>query len=177
MQYLGKSQKDLQNFGIEAAKLKKYFGADIGPAVQGMVKNWGSSVGDATKIMVDSASKAQQLGLSVSEFAKHFAEVTGLIGEVYFKTTDEMTKMAMIATQLGVSVSTLSKGVLQMNGITSLFTAQQKAAALGLHDTAKAAAKIFALRQTGQGAQAAQLELASMASDIKKQGMMGAGGT
>ena len=177
LQDLDNSQKELQNFGIEAAKLKKYFGADIGPAVQGLVKNWGSSVGEATKIMGDGAKQAQVLGLSVSEYTKNFEQVTNLIGEVYFKTNEEMSKMAMIATQLGTSVNALAKGALQMNSITDLFRTQQKAAALGLHDTARAAAKIFALRQTGRGAEAAQLELASMASDIQKQGMLGAGGT
>jgi len=170
-QDLSKSQEDLSKYGIEAARAMKMYGADLGPSVRNLFQNFGKGIGEATTLLKDGADKARSLGLNAAAFVKNFEGVTDLVGEVYFSTTEEMTKMAMIATQLGVSVGAMSKGLIKMNGITDLFSQQQKMAALGLDTTAKALSKIYALKQQGKGGEAARVSFAAMAKDMQKQGM------
>lgn len=170
-QDLANASKDLQEYGIEAAREMKMYGADIGPSVRNLFQNFGKGIGEATKMLKDGADKARALGLNAAAFVKNFTEVTDLVGEVYFKTSEEMQKMALIATQLGVSVGTIGKGLQKMNSVTDLFSKQQKNAALGLDVTAKALSKIYALRQSGQGGEAAKLEFASLAKDLQRQGL------
>jgi phage-related protein len=171
VQNLKNIQGELQNFGVEAGRMKKLFNADIGPAVRNLSKNWGVSIKDATKLTAEGAAKVQLLGLSVSDYAKNLADVTSLVGEVYFKTNEEMQKMAILASQLGVNVNALAKGMFKMKGINELFQQQQKAAALGMNTTAKALAQVYALRSQGKAGEAAKLEAASIAQDMVKQGL------
>jgi len=170
-QDLSKSQADLSKYGIEAARAMKMYGADLGPSVRNLFQNFGKGIGEATTLLKDGADKARSLGLNAAAFVKNFEATTDLIGEVYFATTEQMTKMATIATQLGISVGAMSKGLIKMNGITDLFAQQQRNAALGLDTTARALSKIYALRAQGKGADAAKLELSSLAKDMQNQGM------
>lgn len=167
---------EIAAFGAEAAQMKKYYGADIGPTVRRLYQDYGMSVKDATKFVGDASDKAQALGLNVAGFVKNLTEVTNLVGEVYFKSREEMQKMATIASQLGVSVGTLSKGLIKMNGINDLFQQQQRNAALGLGTLSKNLAKIYALRATGKGGEAAKLETTSLAKDMARQGLINKGG-
>lgn len=167
---------EIAAFGAEAAQMKKYYGADIGPTVRRLYQDYGMSVKDATKFVGDASDKAQALGLNVAGFVKNLTDVTNLVGEVYFKNREEMQKMATIASQLGVSVNTLSKGLIKMNGINDLFQQQQRNAALGLGTLSKNLAKIYALRATGKGGEAAKLETTSIAKDMARQGLINKGG-
>lgn len=167
--------KSLSNFGVESARLSKLYGAEIGPSVAGLRKNFGLSMSDATKVMSDGAKSAQMLGISVAGFTKNFEEVVNLSGSVYFKTQDAMQNMATLATQLGVSVNSIAHGFVKMNGIIDLFTEQQKRAALGLGAFAKNASAIYALQKQGKGDQAAKLEATSLAKDLLSQGYLKGG--
>lgn len=173
---LKNASKELQKFGIEAARLSKLYGADIGPAVRGLFQNYGVGIGEATDVMKEGADTARELGLSVSGFTSAFEDVVKLTGELYFNSTKQMQEMALIATQLGISVGAIAKGVVQMKGINDLFKEQQKTLALGMSNTANSLAQIYALRSQGKGAEAARLELASMAKDIQANGFTGEGG-
>jgi phage-related protein len=174
---LKNSQIELAKYGIEAARAMKLYGADLGPSVRNLFQNFGVGIGQATDLLSKGADKAKLLGLNAKEFINNFAAVTALVGDVYFKTTEEMSKMAMISTQLGVTVGKLAHGMVQMTTITDLFSQQQKTAALGLDTTARALSKIYALRKQGKGAEAVKIEVASIATDLKKAGMIGKEGT
>lgn len=167
-QDLTKATKDFQDYAITAGRLQKMYGADMGASVRNLFQNFGQSIGSATKIMKEGADKALALGLNVKGFVSNFEQVTNLIGEVYFRTTEEMTKMAMVATKLGTSVDTLAGGLTKMAGINDLFQQQQRTAALGLNNYARALSQVYALQKAGKGAQAAQLELATLAQDMKQ---------
>lgn len=174
-QDLTKSQQDLSKYGIEASRVMKLYGADLGPSVRNLFQNFGKGIGEATSMLKDAADKARQLGLSTAAFIKNFEAVTDLVGEVYFATTEQMQKMATIATQLGVSVGTMAKGLIHMNGIVDLFSQQQRNAALGLDTTARALSKIYALRAQGKSGEAAKVAFSALAKDMQKQGMVKGG--
>lgn len=168
---LSKSGEALKEYGIEAARMAKMYGADIGPAVSNMMSNFGMGIKDSTKLVKEGADTARSLGLSVKAFTNNLQQATELAGQFYFKTAEQMTKLAGLATQLGTSVNAIAGGVVQMNGITGLFEQQQKVASLGLQTLGKNLSKVYALRQTGKGAEAAQLELSSLAKDLKRNGL------
>jgi phage-related protein len=176
VQDLTKSSDELQKYGIEASRAMKMYNADLGPAARNLFQNFGKGIGESTQILKESADKAKSLGLNVATMIKNFTDVTDLVGEVYFKTNDEMQKLALVATQLGVSVGTMAHGLTKMNGIIDLFSAQQKSAALGLNMYAKNLAKVYALQKSGQSGSAAKLEFSSLAKDLASQGLIGKGG-
>lgn len=158
---------ELQGFGIEAAQMKKYFGADIGPSVRKLYQDYGMSIKNSTKFLSDASNKALSMGLNVAGFVKNFEAVTNLVGKIYFKNREEMQKMAMIASQLGVSVDSIAGGLVKMNGITDLFSEQQKAASLGLNAYAKNLSKIYALQKLGKSGEASKLEFSSLAKSLQ----------
>lgn len=169
-QDLTKVQGDLSKYGLEASRAMKLYGAELGPSVRNLFQNFGKGIGEATEMLKDGADKARQLGLSAREFLKNFEAVTELVGDVYFQTTEQMREMATIATQLGVTVGTMAKGLIKMNGITELFSQQQRNAALGLDITARSLGKIYALRQQGKSGEAAKVEFAALAKDMQRAG-------
>lgn len=163
---LDKSADALQQYGIQAAQIAKQFGAEIGPAVAGLMKNFGKGIKDSTALVGKAVDKAIGLGLNVQAMVGNLEEVVGLAGDLYFKTTQEMERMATLATKLGTSVNAIAHGIIQMKGINQLFEEQQKMAALGLSNTAKNLSKIYALRQTGKQEEAARTELIGLAKDM-----------
>lgn len=169
---LGKSQKDLAKFGIAAAQAQKLYGANIGPSVAKLSQNFGKSIGEATDVMMKGAEAAKSLGLNVGEFAKNFEAVADMVGEVYFRSTEAMQQMAMIATQLGTSVAAIAGAIPKMKGINDLFKQQQNMAALGMSSTAASLGKIYALQKQGRSDEAAKLALSSQAKDLVKQGLV-----
>ena len=168
---LAKSAKELKNYGVEAARIEKLYGAKIGPAVSGLLSNFGMGIKDATKFVKQGVDTARSLGLNVAAFTENLKEATDLAGELYFKTTEELTKLAGLATQLGVSVNSIAKGVTNMNGVLGLFEQQQKVASLGMQTLGHNLSKIYALRQTGKQGEAAQVELQSIAKDLMRNGL------
>ncbi len=67
---IASTKRELIDFGVESARLKKFYNADIGPAVGGMVKTLGVSVKDATKNLTDGVMKAKAAGLDTGIFAE-----------------------------------------------------------------------------------------------------------
>lgn len=167
---LNNSQKDLQNFGIEAARLSKLYSANIGPAVRSLVMNFGQSVGEATKNMREGALEARALGINVSSFVEKFDQVVDLIGNVYISSTEGMKNLALYASQLNINVNELAGGIIKTNSLNDLFINQQKTLAMGLSTTSAQLSRIYALNVRGEGDKAAKLEMASLAQDIFKMG-------
>lgn len=167
---LNNSQKDLQNFGIEAARLSKLYSANIGPSVRSLVMNFGQSIGEATENMAQGALEARALGINVGSFVEKFDQVVGLIGKVYVSSTEGMKNLAMYASQLNISVSELAGGIIKTKSLNDLFINQQKTLAMGLATTSSQLSKIYALNVRGQGDKAAKLEIASLAQDVMKLG-------
>ena len=167
---LNNSQKDLQNFGIEAARLSKLYSANIGPSVRSLVMNFGQSIGEATENMAQGALEARALGINVGSFVEKFDQIVGLIGKVYVSSTEGMKNLAMYASQLNISVSELAGGIIKTKSLNDLFINQQKTLAMGLATTSSQLSKIYALNVRGQGDKAAKLEIASLAQDVIKLG-------
>ena len=147
--------EELQAFGIQSARMQKMYNADLGPAVAKFMNDFGMRMGDAANFVGNAADKAQSLGLNVQGFMENLTAVANLAGEVYFKSREEMQKMATIASQLGVSVNTLASGLVKMTNMNDLFSQQQKAASLGLSSLSKNLGQIYALQKTGKGGEAA----------------------
>lgn len=168
---LAKSADGLRTYAIEAARIEKLYGAKIGPAVSNLMSNFGMGVKESTKLVKDGADTAKQLGLNVQAFTENLTQATDLAGEFYFKTADQMTKLAGLATQLGTSVNAIAGGVVKMNGITDLFNKQQQSAALGLSTFSKNLSKAYALQAQGKGADAAKVQLQSLAKDLTRNGL------
>lgn len=164
--------EELQAFGVQSARMQKMYSADLGPAVAKFMNDFGMKMGDAANFVGDAADKAQSLGLNVQGFMENLTAVANLAGEVYFKSREEMQKMATIASQLGVSVNTLASGLVKMTNMNDLFSQQQKAASLGLSSLSKNLGQIYALQKTGKGGEAAKLQVASIAQDLTKQGLV-----
>lgn len=168
---LSKSTEGLKNYAIEAARIEKLYGAKIGPAVSNLMSNFGLGIKDSTKLVREGADTARSLGLNVQAFTDNLTQATDLAGEFYFKTAEQMTKLAGLATQLGTSVNAIAGGVVKMNGITDLFNKQQQTAALGLSSFSKNLSKAYALQAQGKGAEAAQVQLQSLAKDLIRNGL------
>jgi phage-related protein len=166
------SGEAMQQYGMEAAKLQKFYGADMSGAVGNLMMNFGMGMKDSTKLAKDTADSARAAGLSVKETMKNLEAATALAGKFYMATTEQLTKLTFMATKLGVSVDSLAAGTLKMNGLVGLFQQQQKMAALEMTHLASAAAKIYALRAQGKGGEAAQVEMAAMAKDMQSKGMI-----
>ena len=164
--------EELQAFGIQSARMQKMYNADLGPAVAKFMNDFGMRMGDAANFVGNAADKAQSLGLNVQGFMENLTAVANLAGEVYFKSREEMQKMATIASQLGVSVNTLASGLVKMTNMNDLFSQQQKAASLGLSSLSKNLAQVYALQKTGRGGEAARLQVTSIAQDLAKQGLI-----
>lgn len=168
---LAKSADGLRNYAIEASRIEKLYGAKIGPAVSNLMSNFGMGIKESTKLVKDGADTAKQLGLNVQAFTENLTQATDLAGEFYFKTADQMQKLAGLATQLGTSVNAIAGGVVKMNGITDLFNKQQQSAALGLSTFSKNLSKAYALQAQGKGADAAKVQLQSLAKDLTQNGL------
>jgi len=164
--------EELQAFGVQAARMQKMYNADLGPAVAKFMNDFGMKMGDAANFVGNAADKAQSLGLNVQGFMENLTAVANLAGEVYFKSREEMQKMATIASQLGVSVNTLASGLVKMTNMNDLFSQQQKAASLGLSSLSKNLGQVYALQKTGRGGEAAKLQVTSIAQDLAKQGLI-----
>lgn len=164
--------EELQAFGVQAARMQKMYNADLGPAVAKFMNDFGMKMGDAANFVGNAADKAQSLGLNVQGFMENLTAVANLAGEVYFKSREEMQKMATIASQLGVSVNTLANGLVKMTNMNDLFSQQQKAASLGLSSLSKNLGQVYALQKTGRGGEAAKLQVTSIAQDLAKQGLI-----
>jgi len=166
------NQKALFDFGVEASKMAKFYNADIGPSVTGLIKDFGVDVGQATNLMVDGISKAKQAGLDPGKFAENMAEAVDLAGKLHFTDGIKgMEKMAMLATKMGTSISAITDGMTKMKGLNDLFVKQQEAAALGMHNQAQALSKIYALQKQGKQAEAAAVEADAIIQDLKSQGL------
>lgn len=170
MQDLNGSSKELKEFGIEASRLGKLYGTNIAPSVRNLIQNFGSSIEGATKTMKEGADSAKSLGLNVDFYVKNFEQVTSLIGDIYFRSEENMKSLALFATQLGTSAGALAKGFIPMKGINDLFQKQQETLAFGLERTAATMAQVYALNKTGQGDKAVKLQAASLALDIDAMG-------
>lgn len=163
---------ELQAFGVQSARMQKMYSAELGPAVAKFMNDFGMRMGDAANFVGNAADKAQSLGLNVQGFIENLTAVANLAGEVYFKSREEMQKMATIASQLGVSVNTLASGLVKMTNMNDLFSQQQKAASLGLSSLSKNLGQVYALQKTGRGGEAAKLQVTSIAQDLAKQGLI-----
>jgi hypothetical protein len=173
---LRNAQSDLRDYGVEAARFAKLYGADIGNQVRGMITNFGATIPQATNVMKKSADQAMALGLSVGAMAENMKEAVDLSGKVYFKDgVDGLRKLSLYATQLGTSVNSLAGGISKTNSISDLFNRQQEAAALGLSRFGQNMAKVYALRVVGKAAEASQLETQSLAKDLVARGMVNKG--
>ncbi len=170
---INSTKKAMMQFGIEAAKISKIYGAEIGPATGLLVRDMGMSVKDATKNLVDGVAKAKAAGLDVSQFTDNMKEAADLIGQVTFKDGAEgMQKMALYATKMGMSINEMVNGMTKMKGLNDLFAKQQEAASLGMHNQAQQMSKIYALQKQGMQAEAAAVEQAAIIADLRQQGMV-----
>ena len=160
---------DLKKYGLEAAQFSKLYGADISGSVRNMFMDFRKPIGEITDSIDNAAMKIDAAGLSVKEFVKNLQDVTDMSGKLYFKDGIEgMEQLAETATRLGTSVSALTDGLQDLNSLTDLYTKQQKAAAMGMHNLGRNMAKIFALKQAGKSGEAANLQLASAAKDLSQ---------
>lgn len=160
---------DLKEYGLEAARFSKMYGADISGSVRNMFMDFRKPIGEITSSIDNASMRIQAAGLSVKEFVKNLEAVTELSGEVYFKDGIEgMERMAETATRLGTSVSSLTDGLSSLNSLTDLYTQQQKSAAMGMHSLGRNMAKVFALKQAGKSGEAANLRLSSAAHDLSQ---------
>lgn len=166
------TQGDLKAFGTEAASIKKLYNADIIPAVQGMFKNWGVSIGDASDAMIDGVRQMRLEGLSPEIWTKNMEKVVQLSGKLTFSNGAKgMKNIATMATKLGVSVDSIVDGFSQMKGFTDVFEKQAEMSALGMNEYGKNLGKIYALRKQGKHDEASSLEIQSVAGDLKSKGL------
>ena len=170
------SGEEMVRFGIEAGKMKKLWGVDITKAVQGFTMNWGKSVDEATDITKKFAFSAKEMGFDMRFATEQLEKLTNMTGKYYFRSTQNMTKLAMFATKLGTNVETLLDASDRMTSITDLFENQQKMMALGLSSYAGDLAKIYAAKITGSYDVAARTTMFSLLKDMRQFGKTKEGG-
>ena len=163
---LATAGKDIDNFGIASARMTKLWNTDITKAVQGLTMGYNLSLKEATETTQNFSWAAYDLGLNTSTAMANLEKLANGTGKYYFKSKENMQNLALLATKLGVSVDDLMEGTSKMNSMTDLFTQQQQLAALGLTSTANSAAKVYALRQTGEEDKAIALQQTSLAKDL-----------
>ena len=167
-----KTQSDLKTFGIESAKINKLYNTNIVPAVQGMFKDWGYSVEDASNSMIDGVRTMRLEGLSPEEWVNGMASLVKMSGKLTFKNgAKTMSNLVSMATKLGTSVENIANGFSEMKGFTDVFERQADMSALGMQNYGKELGKIYALRKAGKHDEASALEISSLATDLKSKGL------
>lgn len=169
------SADELANYGVEAARIGKLYGADISGSVRNLMMNFGQGMKDSTDLVKENIDYAKRAGLNVQEVVKNLEAATALAGKFYFDSTEQLSKLTFLASTLGVSVNALSDNVIKMNGVVDLFKKQQEMAALELGNVANNLSKIYALRAQGKKGEAEQLMMSSMAKDLMSKGMINKG--
>jgi len=160
-------------FGKEAAKYSKLWGVNLSEAVRELTMNYNTGLKESTLLATETADAAKDAGLSMEAAVKNLQQVAALAGSYYFTQLQGMKNLALYATLLGSNVNTLMGSIGGLESVTDLFTKQQSFAALELGNTANNMAKIYALKQTGQGDKAIGIMVGNLAKDLKAKGMMG----
>lgn len=167
------TKKQLEDFGIESARIKKLYNADIIPAVQTMFKDWGYSIEDATDSMIDGVRTMRLEGLNPEQWSKNMADVVKLSSKMTFKNGIQgMKNIATMASKLGVSVNAIVNGFSDMQGFTDVFERQAEMSALGMKNYGTNLSKIYALRKTGKHDEASALEIQSLSYDLRDRGLI-----
>lgn len=160
-------------FGKEAAKYSKLWSVNLSEAVRELTMNYNTGLKESTLLATETADAAKDAGLSMEAAVKNLQQVAALAGSYYFTQLQGMKNLALYATLLGSNVNTLMGSIGGLESVTDLFTKQQSFAALELGNTANNMAKIYALKQTGQGDKAIGIMVGNLAKDLKAKGMMG----
>ena len=161
----------MQNYALTAAKMTKLWGVDISETVANLTMDYGMSVGSATTATESFSYSAKELGLNMKFAAKNLERVSAMTSKYYFRSFDQMSKLAMLATNLGVNVDGLVEGANKMTSMTDLFTQQQEAASFEMGNLANNMSQIYALNATGSEAEASKIKLMAAYQDLVSRGL------
>lgn len=166
---IDKSQMELKNLGIDAARIKKLYNTDIIPAVGGLMKNFGyKSITQVKDIMIAGVQQARAQGIDPAGFSLNMQRIVDLSGKIHFKNgVKGMKDMALYATKLGLSIDDVAEGIFKMKNFQDVFVEQQKLMSLGFGASAAATGNIFALTQQGQHQEALNATYAALGEDFK----------
>lgn len=170
---LKNANAEMLYFGTQAAKYSKLWGADFTGAVRELTMNYNVGLKESTDASIEVAEAARNAGLNMGAAVKNLEQAAALAGEYYFSSVQNMQNLALYATSLGTDISAMMNSIKGLGSMTDLFQKQQSFAAMELGNTANNLAKIYALKQTGQGDKAASLMVGNLAKDLLSKGMLG----
>ncbi|MEO6305068.1 MAG: hypothetical protein ABIP51_18060 [Bacteroidia bacterium] len=170
---LQNNPKELQEYGIQVAKMNKMYGvsADVSSKVSKVLTTqYNKGIKESADIMEHGAIVAKNAGLNVGIFFDNLAAIADLKGQLFVKGGSEgLEKAALGLAKLGLGVEKLAKLQDSYTGFSDLIDKQQKAAALGLSNISAAQNKIFAQIQTGNTEGALETKQIAGAKDIQGQ--------
>ena len=163
-------QKELQNYGVEVAKLNKFYGvgAEKTSAISKVLtQQYGKGIDETAKILEKGAKSAKAAGLNVGMFFDNMQAISEL--DLYVAGgADGLAKAAESVTRLGVSASSLQKITEDYGSMNDLIDKQQRANAMGLQNLSAVQNQIFAKTQLGDAEGAKRLQLGAAAKDIQR---------
>lgn len=169
-------QENMRQFGVGAAQLSKFYGIEMGTIntiTSNLVYNFGTKVKDLNEIFANGKEQASAAGLSVKEYFNNLKEASDQVGKHYIAGGVEgLQKLAFYATATGQAVSAVLASTGRFKNFTSQYELQNTAASLGFGNATQNMRKAWSLSVTGQQAESQKLLLTSLASDIKRNGLL-----
>lgn len=168
--------EEMTKFAIAAAQLGKFYGiqaSTINTISRNLVYNYGTKIKDLSGIFEHGKEVAIKAGVSVSQYFENLKDATNLVGEKYIAGGIKgLNRLAEYATRTDQSIAEIYKSTAQFKNFGSQYENQNKAAGLGLQNTARNTGQAWALSQLGRDQEANALINTGYAKDIESNGLL-----